>query len=306
MRETLSDAGPISAQTGARTSAESETSGDRGRGAWLRVYGANNNTSGDGNAFGYRIAGSGVAVGVDAEPTRHSLVGIAVGYGHQRLSVDTIGDSGSVDVLALALYGQYSRSAWTFKASGAVTRNDNHSDRNVAAGGAAVASADFHSSSKSLYGEASYGLGAGRWAIHPLAAISYVRLANPGFTESGAGALNLTVASDTRHSFRSYVGAKAIHIVRTGNGALRVEPRLLWTHEFGNVETAPISAQITGGGAAASFRLQGVAMERDGALLGLSLSGQLRTNLTLLGDVSFEARNRQQSSAVLATLKYVW
>jgi outer membrane autotransporter protein len=274
-RDLLSDAQPIYAQTNVRPESTGVSPSDDGRrGAWIRVYGTNNDTSGDGNASGFRVRGSGFTVGLDGEPVRNLQVGVAVGTGKQELSTDGSGDSSDVDGVGVGLYAQLLADPWTLKVIGSYARNDNHSARNVVVGtNASFASADYDSNAQSVYAEASYRIARGTFEVHPLAALSYVRLDNPGYVETGAGALNLAVASQTRTSARSYLGAKTVHSFDTGNGIVRVEPRLLWSHEFGDVDTAPISVLITGGGAAGGFQVQGPAVKRDGAVLGLGLSG---------------------------------
>ena len=131
-------------------------------------------------------------------------------------------------------------------------------------------------------------------------------MANPTFTETGAGALSLVVNSQARESTRSYLGARTIHKLDSGGAELRLEPRVLWSHEFGNVDSALTSAQLAGAPAAGAFQVGGVSLKRDGVVLGLGVSGEARRNLALFGDVSAELRNGQSNVTVFVGARHTW
>ncbi len=303
MLDLMTDASTRYAHAGLPDSSAGPLPPDRGRRAWVRVYGGNSDTDGDINAFGYRIRSSGIAFGADNAPTPHSRIGVGVGYGHQSLQVDTSGDSGTVDALSLAAYGQYSGDRWTLRWSGALTWNDSNSTRNVLG---TISTANFVGTSQAVYAEAGYALDIWSVRVQPLAALSYVRIANRGYRETGAGAFDLTVSRDTRYSFRSYVGASAHREIRIGDVGVTFEPRLLWTREHGDAESAPLSVQFAGGGSAGVFRVQGSSIGRNGALFGLGVVGKVRKALTVRVDATVELRDRQESAALFAALRHLW
>jgi outer membrane autotransporter protein len=84
-----------------------------------------------------------------------------------------------------------------------------------------------------------------------------------------------------------------------------VEPRVLWSHEFGDIENAPMSAQFAGA-PAATFQVRGPAIERNGVVLGLGLSGRARPNLTVFGDAAAELRNGQSNVTFFLGTRYAW
>jgi outer membrane autotransporter protein len=175
-------------------------------------------------------------------------------------------------------------------------------DRSVTVGAIErSATSDFDSRSQSLYAEAAYDIRQAGFVLQPLAALSHVRTRTEGYTETGAGAMNLQVAEQTTDSTRTLLGGKSVHEV----GKLKLEPRLLWAHEFGNVN-APMSASLAGAPAAGSFQISGVALKRDSLILGLGASGTLRKGVNLYADAQVEGNSRQRNVALFAGVRGVW
>ena len=130
------------------------------------------------------------------------------------------------------------------------------------------------------------------------------RNASGGLIEQGAGALNLQVAAQTARSLKSQIGAKGTFTL----GALQIEPRVLWSHEFGDVNS-PISAHFPGGlgaGVITPFQIAGVALTRNATILGLSVSGEVTKDVRFFGDVQAERSARQRKASVLMGLRAKW
>ncbi|MBE0621831.1 MAG: autotransporter-associated beta strand repeat-containing protein [Burkholderiales bacterium] len=297
----FADAPPVYAQAGAGAASGSSGPQD-GRGLWLRAYGADNRTDGDANAAGDTLRSGGITLGADTEVRRGLVLGVAATTGTSHLSFDGISDSGRSRGNALGVYASYVAGPWTYKGIAGTAWNANHMDRNVMVGAIArSATSDFDSRSQSLYAEATYDIQQTGFMLQPLAALSYVRTRTEGYTETGAGALNLQVAAQTTESTRTLLGAKTVHQL----GRLKLEPRLLWAHEFGNVN-APMSASLAGAPAAGSFQVSGVALKRDSVILGFGASGELRKGIDLYADIQSETNSRQHNLALFVGLRGVW
>lgn len=272
------------------------------RGFWLRGYGAGSNTDSDGNAAANALRGGGLSMGIDTEVRKGLVLGAALTHGRSRVSFDSVADKGHSRGNALGVYGGLASGPWAFKGHASLARSANDMDRAVVVGPLArTASADFDSRSLSMYAEATYDLQQADYLLQPLVALSLVRTRTDGFTETGAGALNLQVAQQSTRSTRTLVGAKTVHEL----GKLKIEPRLLWAHEFGNVN-APMFASFMGAPAAGSFQVSGVALKRDSLILGLGVSGQIRKGLALVADGELEVNSRQRNLAVAVALRGVW
>ncbi len=135
------------------------------------------------------------------------------------------------------------------------------------------------------------------WTLQPLAGLSLSRNKADGFAETGAGALNLQVAAQTIHSSKAMLGAKAFF----DSGRIRLEPRVIWAHEFGDLNT-PMTAQFQGAATASPFQVSGATLKRDTLILGLGASGQHQQGVDLFADVQTEHNSRQNNLAMLVEL----
>jgi outer membrane autotransporter protein len=286
---------------GAASSSASSAS-SQGRGFWLRGSGGHQNTKSDGNAAANELRNNSISAGFDAEVREGLVVGAALSNGTSRLGFDN-SDAGKSRGSAVALYGSYVSGPWAFKGSASAARSSNHMDRAVTVGALTrVASSDFDSTALSAYGEAAYSIAmTGGWTLQPLAALSLSRSKTDGFTETGAGALNLQVAGQTVTSAKSLLGAKASF----ESGNVRLEPRVIWAHEFGDINT-PMTAQFQGAATASPFPVSGVALKRDTLILGLGASGRVGHGVDLFADVQLEHNQRQRNLSALMGVRVRW
>ena len=222
------------------------------------------------------------------------VLGVAVSSGTSRVSFDDSADSGHSHSNALGVYGSYVTGPWSFKGVTGLSLNDNRLDRNVTVGTLTrTASADFDSRNVSLYAETAYDIKRAGYVLQPIAAISYVGTRTDGFTESGAGALNLQVAGQNVESTRSLFGAGANYDFNN----FKLQARALWAHEFGNVN-APITASFSGAPAAGAFQVSGVELRRDSLVLGLDASGEIGKGVNLFVSAQGEGNSRQLGLAL--------
>jgi outer membrane autotransporter protein len=271
------------------------------KGFWIRGNGAYGNTDSDSNAAASRLRSSGLSVGFDAEVKDGVRIGVAATAGTSHLSTDN-NESGKARSSALAAYGSYVTGSWNFSGSASMGWGKNHLDRNVVVGALnRVASSDFDSNTLAAYGEASYAIAMNGWTLQPLAGLSLSRDKADGFTETGAGALSLQVAGQTITSTKSFLGAKASFEA----GRLRIEPRVIWSHEFGDLNT-PMTAQFQGAATASPFQVSGAALKRDTLILGLGASGSISKGMDFFADVQAEQNSAQRTLAVLVGLRSRW
>lgn len=274
---------------------------DAGRGLWVRGFGGHGRTDGDGNAAASRLRSAGLSIGFDAEVQDGLRVGTAITTGTSRLTTDN-SESGKTRGTALAVYGSYATGPWDFSGSASLGWGKNHMDRSVTVGALnRVASSDFDSTTLSAYGEASYAIAMNGWTLQPLAGLSLSRNKADGFTETGAGALNLQVAEQTINSSKAMLGAKAFFDA----GRIRFEPRVIWAHEFGDLNT-PMTAQFQGSATGSPFQISGATLKRDTLILGLGASGSISKGVDLFADVQAEHNSAQRNLALLVGLRSRW
>lgn len=273
----------------------------QGHGFWVRGAGGFQDSSADANALGSKVRSTSLSVGFDTQLDEGLLVGAALSSGTSRLSFDN-NDSGKSRSTALAAYGSYIAGPWAFKGSASAAWNSNKMDRTVTVGALVrEANSDFSGNTLSAHGEATFSIPLPGWTLSPVAALSINRDKVDGFTETGAGALNLQVAGQTNTSTKSLLGAKASFDV----GRVRLEPRAIWAHEFGDVNK-PMSVQFQGAAMASLFQVSGVALKRDTLIVGLGANGSISSGVDLFADVQFEHNSRQHNAGVLVGLRANW
>lgn len=301
---TASQSSPASSGlTGLGASADSSLN-NYGRGFWLRGYGNYQSTSSDGNAVASRVRSNGLSVGFDTEVSDGLIVGVAGTFGKSSLRLDS-NDSGRSRDRAIAAYASYKQGPWNFNGSANFAFNSSNMERQIVVGALTrTATSAFDGNTASVYGEATYDVHLQDWTLQPLAALSLSRSKTDGFTEQGAGALNLQVAGQTTNSVKTLFGAKAQFEV----GQVKLEPRLAWGHEFGDAN-APMTMQFAGS-AAPSFLISGVKLPRDSVIAGLGISSNISKNsngnLSLFADLQGEYNSKQSNVALLVGIRSRW
>ncbi|TQK06138.1 outer membrane autotransporter protein [Herbaspirillum sp. SJZ130] len=269
-------------------------------GLWLRRYGSQQNTGGDAENAASRLRDGGTSIGFDAQVARDLVVGIAFNHGNSDLSTDDA-VTGRSRGNAAALYAGYATGNWNLSGSFNIARNSNHTERRMAFGSLQqTAIADFHSRSLSLYGEATYDIPMSNWILRPLAGLSWTHGKTDGFTESGAPGLNLQVNPRSEHSVKTLLGTKAVLAV--GDNIL-LQPRLIWSHDFGNAN-APMTSQFQDSGI--TFSTYGAEIPRDALIGGLTLSGQANSHLSLFADAQVQYNSRQSNLGFLVGIRSSW
>ena len=131
-----------------------------------------------------------------------------------------------------------------------------------------------------------------------------------GFTESGAGALNLAVAAQTTGSARSVLGAEfagAFGAPGFGTGGrekLVLQMRLGWAHEYANT-ARPVTAAFAGA-PGANFTVFGAAPQTDSAVFSLAASTAVASGVSLFARYDGEVGNGISSHALNGGLRVSW
>jgi len=111
-----------------------------------------------------------------------------------------------------------------------------------------------------------------RWNITPEVGLQYTHLDIDSFTESGAGALDLSEGSQTIDSLRSHVGFKVDKAYSLGKDLTFIpELRALWYHEYLD-DSRGVSTSLPGAPALGSFSVNTFSPQRDFALVGVGLN----------------------------------
>jgi outer membrane autotransporter protein len=130
-----------------------------------------------------------------------------------------------------------------------------------------------------------------RLTLSPLAGLQYVHLDVNGFNESGAGAANLALGTQSINSLKSRLGGRvAYHLLTRGNVAVGADLRAAWQHEYLD-DSRAIRADFMGDGLA-PFSVRTSAPLRDAAVMGMGLDFTFHERLTLFLDYEIQLWSR--------------
>ncbi|MCX7010141.1 MAG: autotransporter outer membrane beta-barrel domain-containing protein [Kiritimatiellaeota bacterium] len=108
--------------------------------------------------------------------------------------------------------------------------------------------------------------------LRPTAAMEYGRFTQKGFTEDGAGSLNLAVDENTADALQSHVGVRMDYETHLLGMTITPRATVAWGHQF-STDPRELQARFQSGGDA--FTVHGV----DGAANGLETSGGVAANI---------------------------
>ncbi len=175
---------------------------------WVELVGATSEVDSDTDAFGFDAETFGVAVGGDLKLNDDSsIVGVFLGFTGTEVEVEGLDDESDVDNLQLGLYGAHRfDDAWHVNATASVAFLTFDTTRPTALG---TATGDFDGLGLQGSAEVLYDFSFDRNVrISPLIGVEAAYLDRDGYTESGAGLLNLDVDGGTNEYLTSIVGAE--------------------------------------------------------------------------------------------------
>jgi autotransporter-associated beta strand protein len=236
---------------------------------WATPFGQIGSTTGNGNAHGFTFDSVGFAMGADAWLTQYTLAGVALGYDNWFERTHDLGSHASVDSFQMALYAvSHFGGGWVL---GSLSyENDGYATTRPIDFLSAAARGSYNGNQVGTYLEGGYNVPADGAYVQPIGALQYISLWRDSFSESGAGAADLNVASARADSFRSYLGGRLI--VPMGRDRCWLpEAHAFWVHEYA-ADTRNVHEQFAGG---PSFLIYGQNLGRDWGLFGVGLATQV-------------------------------
>ncbi len=252
--EPVGEAGPFAtAMPETQPAAPSTTQAPApGWAAWGALSGSDLTVDANGGMQGWSASGAGIAAGFERrfEGVNPAMAGVAVGY--TRSWVDSGNSTAVIDSYQIGTYGAVEAGDLTLSAAIAYDWQDYALERAFAAGGGPVA-AEGETSGYALTGalEAFYdispliGSGSGSEAglrFGPLGTLEAAHTRQSGYTETGAGILNLTVADSSADQFVAGLGAGFVLDRVVGGSRLSLDGRVTWEHVLGDRSITTSSA----------------------------------------------------------------
>lgn len=279
-------------------------------GAWGGAVGGLGTIIGTTNAGTLTYNLGGFAAGIDRKLTPDFLIGVTAGYSGGTQWVQGFQGQGTTGTVQAGLYGSYARGPVYVDGLAAYAYSDNQMTRKIAIPGIAAATAQGRTGVNQVFGQVETGYrfdigGLAQAFVTPFARLQGATATQNAFTESGAGALGLSVAAQTTNSLRTVFGAQLGGAVDLGwREKLAMQFRLGWGHEFADT-ARPVTASFIGA-PASPFTTFGAAPQRDSVVLGLAANTALADATSAYvryeGDVSSQTSNH----ALTAGIRMVW
>jgi autotransporter-associated beta strand protein len=246
------------------------------------------------NQTGYNFNLGGLTVGADYRPRDNLLVGLATGYSHTSSGFHGSGGSVNANNVPFNAYAAYfPGSLYTYGSLG-YALNLFDLGRGINFGGLSrTASSSTTGHQFNLYGETGYDLRLDRFILTPSATLAYSALWVGGFTEQGAGSLNLKVASQKADSLQTGLGGRVTVPLKVGSVKVVPQGYAFYQHEFANGSRG-LNASLSQG--SSTFNFQTDAARRNYALVGASVSVGLKKNL--YAQVNYNAEVGRGNSTV--------
>ncbi|MCX5890988.1 MAG: autotransporter outer membrane beta-barrel domain-containing protein [Deltaproteobacteria bacterium] len=256
------------------------------------------------NQTGFDFTLAGFTTGADYRVRDHLLVGLATGYSHTGAAFHGSGGNVEANTWPLTAYVAYLPESFYAFGSLGYALNLYDLGRDISFGSLSRNAKSSPTGNQfNAYGETGYDLKAGGLVLTPVASLAYSRLWVDGFTESGAGALDLKVSPQNAESLQTGVGAKAA--VPLQRGPVKVVPQVYATyqHEFSN-DARGLDARLSQVGS--TFNFQTDKPQRDFAVVGTSVT-LLKQNYSLYLDYNAEVgRSTTTAHAINAGLRWAF
>ena len=258
------------------------------------AFGSQNSST---SQTGYNFSLGGLSLGGDYRLRDNLLVGLATGYSNTSSSFYGSGGSVTANTLPFNAYASYFPGSLYAYGSVGYALNLYDLKRGINFGGLArTASSNTSGNQFNLYGEMGYDLRLSRFILTPSVTLGYSALWVGGFTEQGAGSLNLKVASQSADSLQTGLGGRLTVPFEVGSVTLVPQGYAFYHHEFSQGSRS-LNANLNQG--SSTFTFQTDAAERNFAVVGANVSVGIKKNL--YAQINYNA----EVGRVNSTVQYV-
>ena len=221
-------------------------------GLWIKGFGSYLSQSARSGIAGYNAWNAGTALGVDHCFSDALILGISGGYAYGNVN-SVNNDNTVINSAQTSVYGGYQDKIRPFFIDTALTfaYNWQVGRRNIIDGNTLLgrANANYNGQQYGAYVGGGYSFNlTDTIRFTPLASLQYNNMHLNGYTESGAGALNLTIASQNYNQLQSGLGARISTIWDNQWGRLTPEVHSKWLYDFFGDPFA-VTSNFNGGGA---------------------------------------------------------
>ncbi len=274
----------------------------QGWSVWGRGLGLWANRDAAGGYLGYRQTTGGAAVGADGRVNDWLRLGLAAGVTSSDLGFSRAGYSGDMDGVHTGLYAQADLGRAFMRLTLSYASLSSSASRSIAFEDVSTrANGGFDGNLLGAGLAAGYDWRLGDWLLEPMAGLEGQHLEEEGFSEGGAGYLNMDMAEREHDSVLSRLAVRATRLVKLGGWELLPRLGLGWRHQFQDGRPS-LSASFSGYGAD-SFTVEGAAPPGDLAVFEAGVTASARERLSFFADYRLAQGDGYQSQTLGAGLQ---
>ena len=251
---------------------------------WLRGYGAQATTQGDGNGARVTRDSRGMILGGDLALGEQWRLGAALSLGSSDID-DARQSSADVENQSLALFASGQFSDFNLRLGASRSWHDIDSSRQVDVGALSERNkASYQATTDQLFAELGYRVPLQSLQLEPYIGLTHARFSAGSFREQG-GSTALQSQGEKQQLNLSSLGVRAsLPLAEVAGLPLSAQGGLSWQHAFGSIRS---DSQLVFVGAD-SYRVSSAAQNRDSALIEGGIAVQL--NPSTLLDLTYSGR----------------
>lgn len=208
---------------------------DRRHGVWINGFGYSASQSQQQAFVGYNASIIGVMVGYDAALGPNTRAGVAFGFGQSSITGKVFDARTEFDSYVGTAYIGHERGPWYINGALSFGQHDYTSTRSISFPSVSRrARAEYGGQDYTAFATTGYNIPVGDFRVTPLASLQYTRVNIDGFSETGAGGVNLNVRSRSYDFLESGLGVKVSRPFRHGDLTFVPEVHGRWLRQLSN------------------------------------------------------------------------
>ncbi len=244
---------------------------DQSSGWWMKGFGYFGNQDAKDGYEGYDSSSAGLMAAYDLPLDRETRVGLGLGYARSTIDGKTFDTNTDFNTYQAMAYIGHESGPWFIDGNASFGWNDYSGTRNIIfPGTASTADASYSGQDYTAFASTGYHLPAQEFMVTPFASLQYTHMDLDGYTESGAGPIDLQVGSQSYDFLESGLGVKVERDFAYEGNKYAPEAHLKWLHELNNPRVEQTGAFTVAG--SPSFTVQGLKPAADTLNIGAGLT----------------------------------
>jgi outer membrane autotransporter protein len=230
---------------------ESTCNKEQSGGWWLKGFGYSGSQGARNSFSGYDASIVGATIGYDTPLDPNTRIGFGLGYAQSELDSKALGGGKAgtdFDSYRASVYIGHERGPWYVHGNVSAGLNTYSSTRDISFTGIQRrAEADFNGQDYTGFASSGYRFAVQGLTITPRVSLQYTHVALGGYTETGAGDINLRVQSQSYDFLESGLGVKVARPFEHQGARFVPEVHFNWLHALSNPALANVASFTAAG-----------------------------------------------------------